>query len=153
MLLPNPCRFSLNGITFAVTSVDVLFHLRKDEFVKRAMEVESVGPEGVEIPVDPMANLCRHLLQQRRWVFKYSVIPFFWPISVKASIHNSLHQLISHMRSTSTLHIPTFCRFLNDRMSSSCPVDCDSSQRYSHFLPSLHKLTLISSDVGRNGSV
>ena len=66
MLLPNPCRFSLNGITFAVTSVDVLFHLRKDEFVKRAMEVESVGPEDVEIPVDPMANLCRHLLQQRR---------------------------------------------------------------------------------------
>ena len=77
MLLPNPCRFSLNGITFAVTSVDVLFHLRKDEFVKRATEVESVGPEGVEIPVDPMANLCRHVLQQRRWVFGYVALPFF----------------------------------------------------------------------------
>lgn len=46
--------------------MDVLFHLRKEEFVKRAAEVESVGPEGVEIPVDPMANLCRHILQQRR---------------------------------------------------------------------------------------
>lgn len=74
MLLPNPCRFTLNDISFAVTSVDVLFHLRKEEFVKRAVEVESSGPEGVEIPVDPMANLCRHVLQQRRYVSSTSYL-------------------------------------------------------------------------------
>ncbi|CAL1713336.1 unnamed protein product [Somion occarium] len=65
VLLPNPCRFAVNDVSFAVTSVDVLFHLRKEEFVKRATEVESIGPEGEEIAVDPMANLCRHILQKR----------------------------------------------------------------------------------------
>ncbi|OBZ68666.1 DNA polymerase alpha subunit B [Grifola frondosa] len=37
-LLPNPARFSLNDISFGVSSIDVLFHLRKEEFFKRAQE-------------------------------------------------------------------------------------------------------------------
>jgi len=45
-LLPNPCRFSLNDVSFAVTSVDVLFHLRKEQLVMRAEEVESLEVEG-----------------------------------------------------------------------------------------------------------
>lgn len=70
-MLPNPARFTLNGIHFAATSVDVLFHLRKEEFFKCATEVEPLSspadPEG-QAPSDTMANLCRHVLQQRRYV-------------------------------------------------------------------------------------
>ncbi len=69
-MLPNPARFTLNGVHFAVCSVDVLFHLRKEEFFKQATEVEPLispaDPEG-QTPSDAMANLCRHVLQQRRY--------------------------------------------------------------------------------------
>ena len=69
-LLPNPARFTLNGVHIAVSSVDVLFHLRKEEYFKRAPDVNPlttpVDPEG-QVPTDAMASLCRHLLQQRRY--------------------------------------------------------------------------------------
>jgi DNA polymerase alpha subunit B len=55
----------LNDISFAVSSVDVLFHLRKEEFLKRGEEVESIPDDN---GADSMGNLCRHLLQQRRLV-------------------------------------------------------------------------------------
>jgi DNA polymerase alpha subunit B len=58
----------LNDVSFAVSSVDVLFHLRKEEFFKQAEEVDSV-PSSVNDTLgtnDFMSNLCRHLLQQRR---------------------------------------------------------------------------------------
>ena len=66
-LLPNPARFTINDIAFAATSVDSLFHLRKEEYFKRGIEVEPlpVGPD--DLPTDTMANLCRHLLLQRRY--------------------------------------------------------------------------------------
>ena len=68
-MLPNPTRFTLNGVHFAVSSIYVLFHLRK-EFFKRAAEVEPLAgpgdPEG-QSPNDAMAGLCRHILQQRRY--------------------------------------------------------------------------------------
>ncbi|KAI0632173.1 DNA polymerase alpha, subunit B [Trametes polyzona] len=60
-LLPNPARFTLNGVHVAATSVDVLFHLRKEEFFKRATEAP-----------DAMVNLCRHILQQRSF---YPIFP------------------------------------------------------------------------------
>ncbi|EEB98977.1 hypothetical protein MPER_01418, partial [Moniliophthora perniciosa FA553] len=66
-LLPNPTHFSINGVTFASTSVDVLFHLRKEEVLKRGENVDPVTPVIPEdTGSDPMGNLCRHLLQQRR---------------------------------------------------------------------------------------
>ncbi len=37
-LLPNPTRFTINGISFGITSVDTLFHLRKEEYFKRGTE-------------------------------------------------------------------------------------------------------------------
>ncbi|KAH9989680.1 DNA polymerase alpha subunit B [Russula compacta] len=64
-LLPNPCRFSLNGIGFAVTSMDVLFHLRKEQLVMRAEEVDSLEVDGQPPATDAMANLARQVLQQR----------------------------------------------------------------------------------------
>ncbi|KAM5535085.1 hypothetical protein V8D89_011313 [Ganoderma adspersum] len=74
-VLPNPARFTLNGLHFAVSSVDVLFHLRKEEFFKHATEVEPLigpaDPEG-QTPSDAMVNLCRHVLQQRSF---YPIFP------------------------------------------------------------------------------
>ncbi|PBK97673.1 DNA polymerase alpha, subunit B [Armillaria gallica] len=65
-LLPNPAQFSINNIKFAVTSVDVLFHLRKEELLKRGEEIDSIVPSSHEdTGTDSMANTCRHVLQQR----------------------------------------------------------------------------------------
>lgn len=71
-LLPNPARFTINEITFAATSVDSLFHLRKEEYFKRGVEVESLPITPDDLPNDVMANLCRHLLLQRRYA-KHSI--------------------------------------------------------------------------------
>jgi len=72
-LLPNPAQFSLNNVKFAVSSIDVLFHLRKEEFLKRGAEVDSIPPlSGDDTGTDAMANTCRHLLQQRKYVNPYS---------------------------------------------------------------------------------
>jgi DNA polymerase alpha subunit B len=65
-MLPNPARFSINDIAFAVSSVDTLFHLRKEEYFKRGIEVGSLPPGPDDLPTDAMANFCRHLLVQRR---------------------------------------------------------------------------------------
>ncbi|EPQ54753.1 DNA polymerase alpha, subunit B [Gloeophyllum trabeum ATCC 11539] len=64
-LAPNPARFSLNGITFGASTVDVLFHLRKEEYFKR-----SLTP--VDQPQDAMSSLCRHVLQQHSF---YPIFP------------------------------------------------------------------------------
>ncbi|KAF9269284.1 DNA polymerase alpha, subunit B [Marasmius fiardii PR-910] len=72
-LLPNPARFSVNGVKFATTSVDVLFHLRKEEVTKRGEEVDSIPPQFPEdTGSDSMGNSCRHLLQQRSF---YPIFP------------------------------------------------------------------------------
>lgn len=49
---PNPCFFEVNGIRFAVTSVDILKHMMKQEF--------SFGLS------DRMKRIASHLLSQRR---------------------------------------------------------------------------------------
>ncbi|KAE9400427.1 hypothetical protein BT96DRAFT_992941 [Gymnopus androsaceus JB14] len=72
-LVPNPCTFSVNGITFGATSIDVLFHLRKEEVIKRGQEVDSILPVFPEDSgSDPFGNACRHLLQQRSF---YPIFP------------------------------------------------------------------------------
>ncbi|KAH7926462.1 DNA polymerase alpha, subunit B [Leucogyrophana mollusca] len=70
-LLPNPCRFTLNGLSFAVTSVDVLFHLRKEELFKRGEDVDPLAFQAEPIN-DAMASLCRDVLQQRSF---YPIFP------------------------------------------------------------------------------
>ncbi|KAI0036476.1 DNA polymerase alpha/epsilon subunit B-domain-containing protein [Vararia minispora EC-137] len=64
-MLSNPARFSINGVTFAATSVDVLFHLKKEEFIKRAGEVDTIPVAETSSSTDVMSNLCRHLTYQR----------------------------------------------------------------------------------------
>ncbi|EKC98004.1 alpha DNA polymerase [Trichosporon asahii var. asahii CBS 8904] len=66
-VLPNPCTFSLNEVVISTSSVDTLFHLRREELFQRAEEAEpdpstpvNRNPQG-----DAMANLVRHVLGQR----------------------------------------------------------------------------------------
>ncbi|EIN12830.1 DNA polymerase alpha subunit B [Punctularia strigosozonata HHB-11173 SS5] len=85
-LLPNPCRFSINGVSFGTTSVDVLFHLRKEEFLKRcAEEVDPIGESGAN---DAMANLCRHLLHQRSF-YPIFPVPFDMAHEVNLDVSHS----------------------------------------------------------------
>ncbi|KAG1822524.1 DNA polymerase alpha/epsilon subunit B-domain-containing protein [Suillus subaureus] len=88
-LLPNPARFSLNAISFAVCSVDVLYHLRKEEYFRRGEEVDSIVCEP-EVASDPMSNLSRYVLQQRSNLhpticiafIRYSLFP--WTLHTKS---------------------------------------------------------------------
>ncbi|KAI6005362.1 DNA polymerase alpha subunit B [Pisolithus marmoratus] len=79
--LPNPCRFSLNGVSFGVTSVDVLFHLRKEEYFKRLQEVDPSASDLAQAN-DAMANLARNLLQQRSF---YPIFPV--PLDVSHEVN------------------------------------------------------------------
>ncbi|KAG9315596.1 DNA polymerase alpha/epsilon subunit B-domain-containing protein [Chiua virens] len=57
--------------SFAVTSVDTLFHLRKEEFFRRAPDVEPLVPTS-EPATDGIANLARNIFQQRSF---YPIFP------------------------------------------------------------------------------
>ncbi|KAF8837908.1 DNA polymerase alpha, subunit B [Paxillus ammoniavirescens] len=70
-LLPNPCRFSINGVSFGVTSVDILFHLRKEEFFRRAPEIDPLIPVS-EPATDAMSSLVRSIIHQRNF---YPIFP------------------------------------------------------------------------------
>ncbi|CAE6527247.1 unnamed protein product [Rhizoctonia solani] len=61
-LVPNPSVFLVNGFRIGVTSIDILFHIRKDEFFKHAPEV-SDEPGGQT--ADAMTMLCRQILEQQ----------------------------------------------------------------------------------------
>ena len=50
--------------------MDTLFHLKKEEFLKRGKQADAEA--GSEEPLDPMVELCRYVLLQRRWVFTVS---------------------------------------------------------------------------------
>lgn len=67
-MLPNPTSFEINEVSFGLTSVDVFWSLKTQEFYKRCPDAEPV-PEGTTI--DPLAKdinqrAGRHLLRQRR---------------------------------------------------------------------------------------
>ena len=63
-MLPNPCRFLINEVEFAASSVDILSHIRSQEVIKRGQEVDA--QQSSDSPGnDTMANACRHILHQR----------------------------------------------------------------------------------------
>ena len=68
-VLPNPCLFSLNSIRFGVSTVDVLYHLKNQQYIQRPQQPPSCPLTGTAAPApqDVMANLCRHVLEQRRF--------------------------------------------------------------------------------------
>lgn len=62
-----------------MSSVDILFHLRKEEYVRRMSEIHSVIPGEHEAPAtDAMANLCRHVVEQKRSVL---LIPLIYTLA------------------------------------------------------------------------
>lgn len=67
-MLPNPTMFSINEVVFGVTSVDVLWSLKSQEFFRRCTDAEPAEPGTEPDPLakDVMARTCRHLLRQRR---------------------------------------------------------------------------------------
>ncbi|KAL1693718.1 hypothetical protein GGG16DRAFT_123093 [Schizophyllum commune] len=55
--LPNPARFAINGVSFAATSAETVFHLQAERLLKRGAGPPEAG--------DPVANLYRVMLEQR----------------------------------------------------------------------------------------
>ncbi|CCO29121.1 DNA polymerase alpha subunit B [Rhizoctonia solani AG-1 IB] len=80
--VPNPSLFSVNGIRIGVTSIDVLFHIRKDEFFKHAPEVSD---EPDSQPADAMTMLCRQILEQQSF---YPLFPV--PKEVQEDVNLSI---------------------------------------------------------------
>ncbi|KAK8866041.1 hypothetical protein IAR55_001192 [Kwoniella newhampshirensis] len=77
-VLPNPCTFSINEILISLSSVDVLFHLRREELFQKAEEVDPDPDQPSEVK-DAMAGLVRHVLGQRN----------FYPIFPPPEIHTA----------------------------------------------------------------
>ncbi|EJD04429.1 DNA polymerase alpha, subunit B [Fomitiporia mediterranea MF3/22] len=87
-MIPNPCRFSINDVSFGSTSVDVLFHLRNQEYAQRGTPVDPVPPVSPESSgADPLTNACRHLLSQRSF---YPIFP------VPADLSSDVNLDVSH---------------------------------------------------------
>lgn len=72
-LLPNPATFSINEVNFAISSADVLFPLRSQEFLK---EAPPANPEEASLHEgagkDHVGRVCRHVLRQRSF---YPIFP------------------------------------------------------------------------------
>jgi len=133
-LLSNPCRFSLNGITFAVTSMDVLFHLLKEQLVLRAEEVESVEVGGQPTATDTMASLARHILQQRSF---YPLFPTPLDLSQEVNLD------VSHLEQLALCH--------EDRTSA--PDVLILPSRLKHFSKVVdHTIAINPSSVAKNVS-
>ncbi|KAI5120230.1 hypothetical protein M0805_000044 [Coniferiporia weirii] len=87
-MIPNPCRFSINGVSFASTSVDVLLHLRNQEYMQRGHETDPVPLTSSETQAtDLFTNTCRHILLQRSF---YPLFP------VPADLSFDLNLDVSH---------------------------------------------------------
>ncbi|GAA5950810.1 hypothetical protein JCM21900_002025 [Sporobolomyces salmonicolor] len=72
-VLPNPFMFRINEVMFGVTSVDVLWSLKSQEFFRKCPDAEPVTAGGNDpLAKDVMARTCRHLLRQRSF---YPVFP------------------------------------------------------------------------------
>ncbi|WVQ82653.1 hypothetical protein IAT38_004785 [Cryptococcus sp. DSM 104549] len=71
-VLPNPCTFQINEVIIAASSVDVLFHLRREEIEQEAQEADP-SEDTVDEVKDSMAGLVRHVLNQQ------SFYPLFPP--------------------------------------------------------------------------
>ncbi|KAG9127039.1 DNA-directed DNA polymerase alpha subunit pol12 [Ceratobasidium sp. 392] len=84
-LVPNPSTFSVNGFTVGATSIDVLFHIRKDHFFKQAPEI---ADEPDNEPADAMTMLCRQVLEQQSF---YPLFP------VPREVHEDVNLSVVHL--------------------------------------------------------
>lgn len=62
-MLANPCAATIGGLRVGASSVDVVFHIMQEQFVKLLPHVAAAGARS-----DPFANASRHILEQRRCV-------------------------------------------------------------------------------------
>ncbi|KAI5896475.1 uncharacterized protein SCHCODRAFT_02569047 [Schizophyllum commune H4-8] len=73
--LPNPARFAINGVSFAATSAETVFHLQAERLLKRGAGPPESG--------DPVANLYRVMLEQRSF---YPLFPGLHPGDVHLDV-------------------------------------------------------------------
>ncbi|KXN88118.1 DNA polymerase alpha subunit B [Leucoagaricus sp. SymC.cos] len=124
-LVPNPARFKINDISFGACSVDVLFHLRREEFMKAGREVDPVDPvHEDDVGTDAMAGLCRHLLQQRNF---YPIFPSPQELAHEVNLD------ISHSNSLK----------LVDEASSSPPDVLILPSKLKQFVKTVHATTAV----------
>lgn len=97
---PNPCYFEVNGIRFAVCSVDILKHMMKQEF--------SVGL------TDRMRRVVSQILSQRR------LYPLF-PVDREANVDYRSHKFLQLPCTPDFLIIPSDLKsFVMDVESCMC---------------------------------
>ncbi|KAL1748399.1 hypothetical protein HDZ31DRAFT_79748 [Schizophyllum fasciatum] len=85
--LPNPARFAINGVSFATTSAETVFHMQADRVLKRGA--------GSSDAVDPIANLYRVMLEQRSF---YPIFPCPQPADVHLDVGHARGLTIGTMR-------------------------------------------------------
>ena len=100
-LLPNPCTFMLNEITFTISTNDILFHLSGEEISRSSVP-----------SMDRVSRLCRHLLSQRRYEvsINHSIYPLF-PPSREANIDFSAANGLNMDFTPDILILPSSLRF------------------------------------------
>jgi DNA polymerase alpha subunit B len=92
--------------------MDVLFHLRREQLVLRAKEVESLEVDGQPPATDMMASLARYILQQRRFVFITSLLDSvlychvsFYPLfPVPLDLSHEVNLNVSHLEYLALCH-------------------------------------------------
>ncbi|GHJ84547.1 hypothetical protein NliqN6_0949 [Naganishia liquefaciens] len=106
-MLPNPANFYVNETLFSVSSMDVLFHLRKEEYFRRAEEADF--EPGMEVaPKDAMAELCRHVLGQRSM---YPIVPPPADVSADVNLDVSHHELLELEVAPDVLILPSRLKY------------------------------------------
>ena len=92
--------------------MDVLFHLRREQLVMRAEEMESLEVDGQPPATDTMASLARHVLQQRRFVFVFPLLDFvhyclfsFYPLfPTPLDLSHEVNLDVSHLEHLALCH-------------------------------------------------
>jgi DNA polymerase alpha subunit B len=97
--------------------MDVLFHLRKEQLVMRAEEVESLEVSGLPPATDTMASLARNILQQRRFVsamswsdfIHYRPVSFYPLFPTPLDLSHEVNLDVSHLEQLALCHDETVC--------------------------------------------
>jgi DNA polymerase alpha subunit B len=92
--------------------MDVLFHLRKEQLMMRADEVESLEVNGQPPATDTMASLARHILQQRRFVLAlswsssihYHTVSFYPLFPTPLDLSHEVNLDVSHLEQLALCH-------------------------------------------------
>lgn len=92
--------------------MDVLFHLRREQLVMRAEEVESLEVDGQQPATDTMASLARHVLQQRRFVsvssrlvfVHYCLVSFYPLFPTPLDLSHEVNLDVSHLEHLTLCH-------------------------------------------------